>query len=341
MRAVGYATTGTLDVLEQVDVPDAAEPGPGEVRVRMVLSGVNPTDWKSRNGAIHMPIPPGRHQVAGLDGAGVVEAAGPGVSTLAPGQRVWVQLVAFKRLDGTLQESVVLPQELVYPLPDAASFELGAALGVPFVTAHRALTLRPDGPERLAPGALAGVSVLAAGGAGAVGNATIQLARWAGATVLTTVSSAEKATLARAAGAHHVVNYREEDAAAALRRACPDGIDIIVEVSPAQNAVLDCAVAAMGAQVVCYANNGGDAVTIPVRSTMALNIAWHFILLYTFPPQSRLVAAATITDALRDGALRAGADAGLPVHHFGFGDVAGAHAAVQDGIVGKVVVDVG
>jgi NADPH2:quinone reductase len=340
MRAVGYATTGNLGVLEQIDVPDPGDPGPGEVRVRMVMSGVNPTDWKSRNGAIHMPIPPGRHQVAGLDGAGVVDAAGPGVSSLRRGQRVWVQLVAFKRHDGTLQESVVLPQELVCPLPDTASFELGAALGVPFVTAHRALTLRPGSSGRLAPGALAGVTVLAAGGAGAVGNATIQLARWAGATVLTTVSSAEKAALARAAGAHHVVNYRDEDAAATLRRVCPDGIDIIVEVSPAKNAALDRQVAAVGAHVVCYANNGGDAVTIPVRSTMALNVAWHFILLYTFPPQSRLDAAAAITDALRDGALRAGADAGLPVHHFPLSDVAGAHAAVQDGIVGKVVVDV-
>jgi NADPH2:quinone reductase len=302
---------------------------------------VNPTDWKSRNGAIHMPIPLGRYQIGGLDGAGIIDAVGAGVDGLRCGQRVWLQLVAFKRLDGTLQEYVVVPQELASPLPDGASYDLGAALGVPFVTAHRALTLREGGPTQLAPGALTGLHVLAAGGAGAVGNATIQLARWAGATVITTVSDSEKAILAAAAGAHHIVNYRDQDAIAEIRRICPGGVDIVVEVSPAHNAVLDCAVVAVGATVVVYANNGGDSINLPVRATMALNTAWQFILLYTFPPQSRLVAAKAITQAVGDGALRCGREAGLPMHHFPLSDVAAAHRAVQDGRVGKVLVDVG
>src|SRR6185437_3494134 len=147
--------------------------------------------------------------------------------------------VAFKRLEGTAQEFAVVPEELVAPLPDSASFDLGACLGVPFLTAHRALTLHEGGPRRLAPGALKGMNVLVAGGAGAVGNAAIQLARWAGATVLTTVSGPEKAALATAAGAHLVVNYRREDPAAAIRSFASRGVDIVVEVAPNANAALD------------------------------------------------------------------------------------------------------
>lgn len=339
MRAVGYRATGDVAVLESIELEPTA-PGPGEVRVAMVASGVNPTDWKSRNGAIHMPIPPGCHQVAGLDGAGVVDAVGPGVDRIGVGQRVWVQLVAFKRLQGTLQEYVTIPQELVNPLPDSVPFDLGAALGVPFVTAHRALTLRATGPDRLAPGSLAGTTILAAGGAGAVGNATIQLGRWAGASVITTVSSPKKAELARAAGADHIINYKTQDAATEIRKICPDGIDLIVEVSPARNAELDCAVAKNGADIVVYANNGGDTVSAPVRSMMSLNLSWHYILLYTFPPETWLTAAADINEALTAGAIRGGPDAGLPFHHFVLADVAGAHQAVQDGAIGKVIVDI-
>ena len=139
------------------------------------------------------------------------------------------------RPGGTAQELVVLPVDNLTPLPDAASFDVGASLGVPAITAHRALTSSEDGPDRLAPGALDGQTVLVAGGAGAVGNAAIQLARWAGATVISTVSSDEKAALATAAGAQHTVNYREGDPVAAIRELAPDGVDIVVEVAPAQN----------------------------------------------------------------------------------------------------------
>src|SRR5207302_228689 len=118
----------------------------------------------------------------------------------------------------------------VIPLPNAASFELGADLGIPAVTAHRCLTLAEGGPARLGPGTLTGRTVLVAGGAGAVGNAAIQLARWSGATVITTVSGPEKAALAQVAGAHHVVNYRTEDTAEMIKAIAP--VDIVVEVAP-------------------------------------------------------------------------------------------------------------
>jgi NADPH:quinone reductase len=339
MRAVGYAGTGDEDVLQDIELP-VRDPGRGEVRVRIVVSGVNPTDWKSREGAIHMPIPPGRFQVPHLDGAGVVDAVGEGADPALLGRRVWLWLVAFKRLEGTAQEFAVVPEELVAPLPDSASFDLGACLGVPFLTAHRALTLHEGGPRRLAPGALKDMNVLVAGGAGAVGNAAIQLARWAGATVLTTVSTPAKAALAAAAGAHHVVNYREQDVAAEVRRICPDGVDIVAEVSPAANAEIDCAVLANDGVVAMYANDGGNALTLPVRPLMTLNAVWQFVLLYTMPPAARRTAVEAITEALEAGALRAGEEAGLPLHRFPLSDVAGAHRAVRAGAVGKVLVDV-
>lgn len=338
IRAAGYAATGGPDVLEIVDLP-TRDPGPGEVRVRVHLSGVNPTDWKSRNGAIHMPIPEGGVQVPHLDGAGIVDAVGPGVSHLEPGDRVWLWLVAFRRLEGTAQELATVPAELVRPLPDSASLELGASLGVPFITAHHALTLRRGGPRRLAPGVLEGVTVLIAGGAGAVGNAAIQLARWAGATVITTVSTEAKARLARAAGARHVIAYREQDAAEQIRRVAPDGVDIVVEVASAVNSDLDLAVIAQHGEIVVYANNGGDTVTLPVRSQMAQAVTWRFVLLYSMTAADLDDAVSSIDHALADGALRVGEDFGLPLHRYPLDRIADAHAAVEAGVVGKVLVD--
>jgi len=181
MRAVVYTETGPSSVLHLVD-HETPEPGPGEVRVRVVRSGVNPTDWKSRTGSAPGQALPFDEVVPNQDGSGVVDAVGSGVDRLAVGDRVWVMLAAHQRPTGTAQELTVLPQERVVALPEGAGFDLGASLGVPAVTAHRALTTSEDGPDRLSPGALAGTTVLVAGGAGAVGNAAIQLAVWAGAT---------------------------------------------------------------------------------------------------------------------------------------------------------------
>jgi NADPH2:quinone reductase len=338
IRAAGYATTGGHDVLRIVDLP-IRDPGPGEVRVRIHYSGVNPTDWKTRSGGIHMPIPEGQVQVPHLDGSGIVDAVGPGIEDLAPGDRVWLWLVAFKRLEGTAQEYATVPARLVRPLPDTASLELGASLGVPFITAHHALTLRAGGPTQLRPGVLAGVTVLVAGGAGAVGNAAIQLATWAGASVITTVSSEPKARLARAAGARMVVNYRTQDAAAEIRRLVPEGVDIVVEVSPSTNVGLDLAVLASHGLVVVYANNGGDDVAMPVRSQMTQSVTWQFVLLYTMTDAVLDNAVASIDRALAAGAIGVGENRGLPVHHYRLDRIADAHRAVESGIIGKVLVE--
>ncbi|MCW2764432.1 MAG: Alcohol dehydrogenase, zinc-binding domain protein [Nocardioides sp.] len=336
MRAVVYRENGPSSVLEVVE-RDVPAPGPGEVRVRVVRSGVNPTDWKARRGgelAYDEAVP-------NQDGAGVVDAVGPGVTGLAVGDRVWLVLAQHGRACGTAAEFTVQPAERVIPLPESASFDLGASLGVPAVTAHRALTASEGGPARLGPGALAGAVVLVAGGAGAVGNAAIQLARWAGATVITTVSSEEKAALATAAGAQHTVNYRESDPAAAILALAPDGVDIVVEVAPAQNNDLDLQVVRNHGTVAIYANNGGDEFTIPIRPTFSRNLRYQFLLLYTLDRDLVRAATEDVTAAVAAGALRVGTEAGLPLHHFLLEETAAAHDAVERGTVGKVLIDVG
>jgi NADPH2:quinone reductase len=338
MRAVIYTQTGDSDVLRLVDRP-VPEPGPGEVRLRVHVSGVNPSDWKSRRGVSAAQALPFPEVVPNQDGAGIVDAVGDGVTALQVGQRVWVWEAAWRRADGTAQEQVVLPVRQAVPLPDDAPFELGASLGIPALTAHRCLTVAEGGPARLSAGALAGVTVLVAGGAGAVGHAAIQLARWAGATVVTTVSSREKAELARRAGAHHVVDYKHQDAAAAIREAAPGGVHIIVEVAPAENEALDRAVAAPGATVAIYANNGGNEVTLSVLKHVVPNTRFQFVLVYTLSPEAKDAAVAAVAAAAADGALPVGEDAGLPLLRFALENAADAHDTVEAGAVGKVLID--
>ena len=196
-------------------------PGLGEARVKVAVSGVNPTDWKSRRGSRGPLAFP--ELVPNQDGAGIIEAVGEDVNAARIGERVWIWEAAWQRANGTAQEYVALPSRQAATLPDSASFDLGASLGIPALTAHRCLTAYEGSNGRLAEQSLAARTVLVAGGAGAVGNAAIQLARWAGATVITTVSGPAKAALARAAGAHVVINYRTEDAAAVIQSEAPGG----------------------------------------------------------------------------------------------------------------------
>jgi NADPH2:quinone reductase len=339
MRAVVYSRPGDPSVLELVDRP-VPDPGPGEIRVRIVRSGVNPTDWKSRSGAFGGA--PEEATVPNHDGAGTVDAIGPGVEGFGIGDRVWVTLAGSGRPgSGTAQEHTVLPAERVFALPAGADFDLGASIGIPAVTAHRALTVAEDGPTRLRPGALSGRSVLVAGGAGAVGNAAIQLARWAGATVIATVSSEAKGRLAAAAGTDVVVNYHDADAAERIRSVAGDGVDLIVEVAAAANAELDLTVLRPRGTVAIYANDGGAPFAIDVRRNMGLNTRYQFVLLYTVGWDRIAAAAADINRAIEGGALRVGEASGLPLHYFPLDDAAAAHAAVEDGTVGKVIITVG
>jgi NADPH2:quinone reductase len=335
VRAITYHRAGGPDVLELTDQP-VPEPGPGEVRVRVAFSGVNPTDWKSRSNAD--PGPDGK--IPNQDGSGTIEAVGQGVDPVLIGERVWIWEAAYQRRFGTAAEYTVVPARQTVLLGAGPSFELGAALGVPFLTAHRCLTVAESLPDRLGSGSLNGRTVLVQGGAGAVGNAATQLARWAEATVIATVSSPEKAQLAAAAGADHVINYRQQDVVTEVRKIAPKGVDAIVEVNPAVNAAADAQVLALHAAVAMYADDAGAEVTIPVRSQMQLNARWQFVLLYTEPARAKELAVEDVNAAVLDGAIRVGREAGLPLHIFPLEQTAQAHQAVQDGVIGKVLIDV-
>jgi NADPH:quinone reductase len=203
MTAVTYTSPGGPSVLELLERP-TPEPGAGEIRIRLLVSGVNPTDWQSRSGATGGEV--AEPTVPNHDGAGVVDDLGPGVDRFSVGDRVWVTLAgALNPASGTAQEYTVVCAGRAFALPAKADFDLGASIGIPAVTAHRALTVAEDGRTRLYPGALGDRSVLVAFGAGAAGNAAIHLARWAAQLMIATVSGDAKARLAMSAGAHQVL----------------------------------------------------------------------------------------------------------------------------------------
>lgn len=335
MKAIVYSATGPSSVLSLAE-REAAVPGPGEVRVRVVTSGVNPTDWKARAGS-NLAF---SEVVPNQDGAGVVDAVGEGVTDLQPGDRVWLYLAAHGRPTGTAQEFTVVPADRAVLLPDGVGFDAAASLGVPAMTAHRALTVHEDGPSRLSPGALEGRVVLVQGGAGAVGHATIQFAAWAGATVIATVSSDAKAELARAAGAHHIVRYPDDAEADRIRELAPDGVHHIVEVAPAQNAALDVDVIANHGSIAYYANNNGEEFTAPIVASFIKNIRWQGVLIYTVGQRAIQAAVEDITAALRDGVFPVGESAGLPLTWFPLEETAAAHDAVENGVTGKVLIRV-
>jgi NADPH:quinone reductase len=304
--------------LVELDVPD---PQAGEVRVAISASGVNPTDWKARAGLTGRA--PDDFQVPHHDGAGRVDAIGPGVTGLAVGERVWLYLAAADNLYGTAAEFAVVPAHKVVPLPDNASDELGASLGVPALTA--AYCLGGD------PSAVRGRTVLVAGGAGAVGHFAIELAKHAGAQVITTVSSEEKGELARAAGADLVLNYREEDVAEGIL-ASVGHVDRIVEVALGANIDIDAAVVAPNAVIAVYAGES-EQPRIPILPLAVANASIQFALMYTVSAaEFRRVVSWT------NSAIEADALSELPVSDFELGDVVAAQEAVEKGVIGKVLV---
>src|ERR1017187_5400615 len=308
MKAAVYDRYGSAsEVLRVVEV-EWPEPGPGEVRVKVHVSAVNPTDYKSRGGATPRPID--GFQIPHHDGAGVIDAVGPGVNQGRIGERVWVWLAAAGRRWGTAAEWTVVPGRQAVPLPDGVSFELGDSLGVPAVTAHRCL---------LADGAVTGQTVLVAGGAGAVGHFAIPRAARA------------RADLAREAGAGHAVIYSEPDAASQIQ-SISEHVDRVVEVALGANLQLDLAVSRPDTVIVTYAAEQRDP-TLPVRACMSANVVLRFVLLYAVPGPAIDQAVTDITAALSAGALTE-----LPSHRFPLDDIVAAHEAAEAGVVGKVLV---
>jgi len=326
MRAAYYEKKGpAAKVLVVGDLPEP-QPGPGEVRVKVQISGINPTDTKLRggwDGAMEMPFP---RIVPHQDGAGVIDRVGAGVPASRVGERVWIWEAQRGRAFGTCAEYVAIPSDNAVPLPEGASFETGACLGIAGMTAHRCL---------FRDGGIQGQTVLVAGGAGAVGHAAIQLAKWAGARVVATVSRAEQEKVAREAGADLVVNRKSGDPAAAIRAFARAGVDRVVEVAFEANLDLNRAVLKANGVIATYSSGPHDsAPRIPFSPIMRHGITVHFVLVYVMPREAHQQAARDVNAALESGRYRPHV-----ARSFGLAETAAAHEAQESGAtVGKLLV---
>jgi NADPH2:quinone reductase len=329
MQAAFYERTGpAAEVLQFADLPDP-QPGPGELRVRLRWSGVNPSDVKSRAG-LRNPVMPFPRIVPHSDGMGVVDAVGEGVAADRIGQRVWVWNAAWGRPFGTAAQYIVLPQAQAVALPDNVADEAGACLGIPALTALHAV--RMPGSDGAG---VAGQRVLVAGGAGAVGHYAVQFARLLGAAqVIATTSTAEKAALARAAGADVTIDYRQADAAAQLREATQgQGVDRIIELDIAANAALDVDALRPGGDLVVY-GSGATPFELPFFPLIAKNLNLRFFIVYHLAPADRQRCEAALTGWLQRGALQHNIAQRLPL-----AQIAEAHDAVAQGrVAGNLVV---
>ena len=323
MRAAFYERNGAArDVLSVADV-DTPQPGPGEVRVKLKTSGVNPSDVKAREGRTRKIAYP--RVIPHSDGAGEIEAVGDGVPASRKGERVWVWNAQWKRAFGTCAEYVVLPAHLAVPLPAHISDEAGACLGIPAMTAWNAVEVA---------GAAKGKTVLVTGGAGGVGHYAIQFAKARGATVLTTVSSDAKAALARQAGADQTIDYKRENVAERVAALTGKAmVDAVIEMDLAANARLYPGILHPRSAVVIYGTGSAEA-SIPAQPLLVNGIKLQFIFVYELTPAERTSAVTGITRLLESKTLINNVALSLPLK-----DVVAAHEAVEQGkIMGNVVV---
>lgn len=329
MKAAYYDHQGPArDVIQLGDLPDP-EPGPGEVRVRIHVSGLNPSDTKTRGafGGRPMGFP---RIVPHQDGSGVIDRVGPGVPEARRGERVWLYEAQFGRAFGTAAQFTVIPAAKAVPLPEGVSFETGACLGVPALTAHRCL---------FADGDLRGRWVLVQGGAGVVGTAAILLAKWAGAFVAATVSRSEQEKVAREAGADLIINRQTEDIAARIKDATHGkGVDRIVDVNLKANLGIDMACLALDGTVSAYATDDPAAVIpIPFVPAMQRGFNFRFMLVYTMSEEAHRQAVREVTACLKAGAYRPVIGLRLPLER-----IIEAHEAQDSGrMIGKILLDPG
>ena len=287
MRAAYYEKNGAArDVLRLGEV-DTPTPDPGEVRVKLKTSGVNPSDVKAREGRTRKIGYP--RVIPHSDGAGEIDMVGDGVPASRRGERVWVWNAQWKRPFGTCAQYVVLPQALAVALPASASFEAGACLGIPAMTAYHAVAVSGIGK---------GSNVLISGGAGGVGHYAIQFAKARGATVLTTVSSQAKADLARAAGADHTIDYKRDNVGERVMAATGKaGVDAVVEMDLAANARLYPAVLRPRGHVVVYGTGSAEA-TIPAQPSLVNAFKIEFVYVYELTAAERQAAVSAINRML-------------------------------------------
>jgi NADPH2:quinone reductase len=326
MRAAWYEKNGAAADVLHVGEVETPRPGPGEVRVRLVTSGVNPSDVKSRAGTARKIAFP--RVIPHSDGAGEIDQVGEGVPQARIGERVWTWNGQWKRAFGTAAGYVTLPAAQAVPLPAHIGFAAGACLGIPALTAWHALALADAQP---------GMTLLIAGGAGAVAHYAIQFAKARGAGVITTVSSAAKAEVARAAGADHTVDYKRENVGERVAVITGKaGVDAIIELDLAANAALIPAVLRPKGTVVVY-GTGKPEAEIPAGFCLVNSIRLQFMLVYELTADERARAIADIGRLLAANALIHNVAKTLPL-----ADIVAAHQLVESGTaVGNVVMEVG
>ena len=325
MRAAYYDANGPArGVLKLGDVP-TPEPGPGEVRVKLATSGVNPSDVKAREGRTRKIAYP--RVIPHSDGAGSIDAVGEGVAKSRIGERVWIWNAQWKRAFGTCAEYVVLPEAMAVTLPADAGFDEGACLGIPAMTAFQAVATAE---------AWAGSTLLVSGGAGGVGHYVIQFAKARGAVVITTVSSDAKAALARKAGADHTIDYKRKDVGARVMDLTDNaGVDAVIEMDFAANAALYPRVLRPRGMVVVY-GTGAPESQIPAQWMLVNAIAVKFIYVYELTPEERAAAIGEINRMLEAKTLINNVAKTFPLS-----EVVAAHEAVESGqVAGNVVVSI-
>jgi NADPH:quinone reductase len=327
MRAAWYERKGAAREVLQIGELPIPQPGSGEVCVRVMVSGINPSDTKGRigwRGQTDMPFP---RIIPHQDGSGVIDAIGADVPESRLGERVWLYEAQRGRAFGTAAEYVVVPSSNAVRLPEGVSFTDAACLGVPAMTAHRCLFA--DGP-------IAGKTVLVTGAAGGVGQYAVQLAKWGGATVLATISSAEKAEQARAIGADYAINYRDEDVAARIQELIGGaGVDRIVEVAFGANLPVSLQVLKTNGVIATYSSDADPTPTIPFGQLLGKDLTVRFVLVYVMGDTAHQDAIRDITTALEAGLPHA-----VAVQRFSLNEIAAAHEAVETGhTAGKVLID--
>jgi NADPH2:quinone reductase len=323
MKAAWYEKQGdAADGFVLGEMPDP-EPQAGEVRIRVRACGVNPGEIKKRQGWLGSAMPYPR-VVPHSDGAGVIDAVGAGVDPSRIGERVWCFGAQSYRPFGAAAQYVTVPAWQAAHLPDAVSFEQGACLGIPGITAHRAVFA--DGPVK-------GVSVLIAGAAGGVGSMATQLAAWGLALVIATVRSARDLQRARQLGAAHVVNSADADAVAQIRSIAPHGVDRIVEVAFGPNAAFNAQIVSLGAVIAAY-STPDPAPVLPYWPLAFQNVVIRLLGSDDFPPEAKRQAAADLVSCLEAGALRSEIREIFPLDR-----IADAHRAVENPMgAGRVII---
>jgi NADPH:quinone reductase len=325
MRAAFYEQNGSAREVLRLGEVETPHPGRGEVRVRLATSGVNPSDVKARSGTTRKIAYP--RVIPHSDGAGEIDMVGDGVSATRIGERVWAWNAQWARPFGTCAEYVALPSAQAVTLPKDTSFEAGACFGIPAMTAYHAVAVA---------GAAPGATLLVAGGAGGVGNYAVQFAKTAGATVITTVSSPEKAKLARAAGADHTIDYkREQVGGRVMALTDKKGVDAVIELDVAANAALIPQVLRPRGTVVVYGTGAAEG-NIPLMFCLRNAITLKFIYVYELDAGERAAALAAIGRAAAAGMLISNIGISFPLT-----DIVAAHEAVEQGkALGNVVVQI-